>query len=117
MASDGAPSVPRDMGSLRRAFLGYRRLDVDEALAERNARIGELERELAYISGIVFERDREIRDLQVELQEVNERHDASVHSLEAVALRLEELQVQARGQATRIRMKAERSAASARRYA
>ena len=38
------------------------------------------------------------------------RHDRSIASLEAVARRLEEMQAQARGQATRIRMKALREA-------
>jgi hypothetical protein len=44
------------------------------------------------------------------LQEAEERHDRSIASLEAVASRLDEVQSQARGQATRIRMKALREA-------
>jgi hypothetical protein len=98
------------MGSFRRAFLGYRRSEVDAAVAAREARIGELERELSCLSGMVLEREREIRDLHTELREANERHDQSVRSLEAVAKRLEEIHAQARGQATRIRMKALREA-------
>ena len=44
------------------------------------------------------------------LREANECHDRSIASLDAVTARLEEMQAQARGQATRIRMKALREA-------
>ena len=59
---------------------------------------------------MVIEREREIRGLDERLREANERHDRSIASLEAVSGRLEEIQAQARGQATRIRMKALREA-------
>jgi hypothetical protein len=130
MASEGTSTVPR-MGSFKRAFLGYRRADVDAALAARDARGWALERdaeealarwresadavaraeaELASLSAMVIEREREIRILTERLTEANERHDRSIASLEAVSSRLEEIQAQARGQATRIRMKALREA-------
>lgn len=98
------------MGSFRRAFLGYRRSEVDAAVGSRDARIGELERELACLSGMALEREREIRDMREELREANQRHDQSMRSLESVSKRLEEIHAQARGQATRIRMKALREA-------
>jgi hypothetical protein len=105
------------MGSFKWALLGYRRGEVEEAIATRDARIGtlerdgqEAERELASLSGMVIEREREIRDLGERLREANERHDRSIASLESTASRLEEIQAQARGQATRIRMKALREA-------
>ena len=112
------------MGSFKRALLGYRRFDVDDAIAMREAQIlglemkagrqaeavAEMERELASLSGMVIEREREIRGLTARLREANERHDRSIASLEAVSGRLEEIQNQARGQATRIRMKALREA-------
>jgi hypothetical protein len=105
------------MAGFRRALFGYRRGDVDEVLAGREARVGELERDLATLgaelsslSSIVVEREGEIRSLHEELRTANERHDQSVRSLEAVSMRLEELHAQARGQATRIRMKALREA-------
>jgi hypothetical protein len=122
--------VPR-MGSFKRVLLGYRRPEVDAAIAARDARIWALERdiedavdrwgqaaegaalvegELAELSGMVFEREREIRSLAERLREANERHDRSIASLEAVSARLGEIQAQARGQATRIRMKALREA-------
>ena len=59
---------------------------------------------------MVIEREREIRGLHERLSEANERHDRSIASLESVSSRLEEIQAQARGQATRIRMKALREA-------
>lgn len=130
MASEGTSTVPR-MGSFKRALLGYRRAEVDAALAARDARVWALERdadealsrwreageaaaeaeeELASLSAMVIEREREIRGLQERLLEANERHDRSIASLEAVSSKLEEIQSQARGQATRIRMKALREA-------
>jgi hypothetical protein len=130
MASEGTSTVPR-MGSFKRSLLGYRRVDVDTALAARDARAWALERdaeealerwheakaaaahadeELASLSAMVIEREREIRSLNERLSEANERHDRNVASLESVSTRLEEIQSQARGQATRIRMKALREA-------
>jgi uncharacterized coiled-coil protein SlyX len=101
------------MAGFRRALFGYRRGEVDEVLGGRNARITELEHELAILGGelsslssIVVEREREIRTLHEQFRAANERHDQSIRSLEAVSIRLDELHAQARGQATRIRMKA-----------
>lgn len=119
------------MGSFKRSFLGYRRSDVDAALAGRDARIWALEHdaeealgrwreaagaaaradeELASLSAMVIGREREIRGLHERLVEANERHDRSISSLDSVTSKLEEIQAQARGQATRIRMKALREA-------
>ncbi len=112
------------MGSFKRSFFGYRRPDVDAALAardgqllglrsqldERLAAIDEYERETASLSRMVIEREGEIRTLSERLREANECHDRSIASLDAVTARLEEMQTQARGQATRIRMKALREA-------
>jgi hypothetical protein len=130
MASEGTSTVPR-MGSFKRSLLGYRRAEVDAALAVRDARHWALERdaeealerlreasdaaeqaeqELGSLSSMVIEREREIRGLQERLREANERHDRNVASLHSVSAKLEEIQAQARGQATRIRMKALREA-------
>ncbi|HEX9815288.1 MAG TPA: hypothetical protein VGB31_10115, partial [Myxococcota bacterium] len=108
-----------------------RRGEVEAAMVTRDARIGSLERdahdavervrsatdavtraeqELTLLSGMVIEREREIRNLGERLREANERHDRSIASLESTASRLAEIQAQARGQATRIRMKALREA-------
>jgi small-conductance mechanosensitive channel len=119
------------MGSFKRSLFGYRRPEVDGAISARNAEILGLqstlsaqgaklaasevelsaqEVETASLSGMVIERERELRVLSERLREANECHDRSISSLEAVTERLEELQAQARGQATRIRMKALREA-------
>jgi hypothetical protein len=108
------------MGSFQRSFLGYRRPEVDAAIKARDFRIEELDRELAAkaeieeeltgLSGMVLEREREIRGLTEQLLQANDRHDRSIASLDAVTARLQEIEAQARGQATRIRMKALREA-------
>jgi uncharacterized coiled-coil protein SlyX len=98
------------MGSFQRALLGYRREEVDAAIVARDARISFGESELTSLSDMVIEREREIRGLNERLREANERHERSIASLHAVSERLEEIQTQARGQATRIRMKALREA-------
>jgi hypothetical protein len=130
MASEGTSTVPR-MGSFKRALFGYRPSDVEAAIAARDARSWALERdaeealkrwreatnlatgaeeELSALSAMVIEREREIRGLHERLLEANERHDRSIASLETVSSKLGEIQAQARGQATRIRMKALREA-------
>lgn len=115
------------MDRFKRALFGYRRPDVDVAITECEGLIGALEpkaarcdrhaatiagleNELAGLAGMVIEREREIRNLSERLREANERHDRSIASLESVSSRLGEIQAQARGQATRIRMKALREA-------
>jgi uncharacterized coiled-coil protein SlyX len=72
--------------------------------------LDELETETTTLSGMVLEREREMRVLDQRLREANECHDRSIASLDAITGRLEELEAQARGQATRIRMKALREA-------
>jgi hypothetical protein len=101
------------MGSFKRSLFGYRRPQVDAALSARDreiaairARLAEHDSETASLSGMVIEREREIRELTARLLEANECHQRSIASLDAVTARLQEMQAQARGQATRIRMKA-----------
>ena len=112
------------MRSFKRSLLGYRRTEVDEAISARDARIlgleldadagrdaiAELEGETATLAVMVLEREREIRVLGERLREANECHDRSIASLDAITARLADLEAQARGQATRIRMKALREA-------
>lgn len=112
------------MNRFKRALFGYRR-DAVEALFElTEARIYDLETsnerqrdamvhleaESASLANMVLEREREIRVLGERLRETNEFHDRNIASLDAITARLEELETQARGQATRIRMKALREA-------
>src|SRR6201995_3721162 len=124
--------------SFRLALFGYRRIEVDAAMAARDSHIAGLEghsaalaeanrtleaqsliqahaiasheADVTSLSGMVIERERTIRDLTERLEEANACHDRSIASLDRVTARLEELQAQARGQATRIRMKALREA-------
>lgn len=112
------------MSGFKRALFGYRRADVETAISDRDARIlglelkadahreaiAELEGETSTLSGMVLEREREIRILGERLREANACHDRSIASLDTISARLEELEAQARGQATRIRMKALREA-------
>jgi chromosome segregation ATPase len=108
----------------RRGLFGYRRAEVEDAISARDARIlglelnadalraalTELEGETTSLTGMVLDREREIRGLNERLREANECHDRSIASLDAITARLEEVEAQARGQATRIRMKALREA-------
>jgi hypothetical protein len=122
------------MTSFRLALFGYRRPEVEAAMIARDAHITGLEQhaaaladqnktlesqsliqahaiasheaDVSSLSAMVVERERTIRDLTERLEEANACHDRSIASLDSVSARLEELQAQARGQATRIRMKA-----------
>jgi len=112
------------MAPFKRALFGYRRSEVDAAIASRDGRIGalqadldrdratltELEAETTALSGMVIERERELHVLDARLREAQECHERSIARLDAVTARLEEMDAQARGQATRIRMKALREA-------
>jgi chromosome segregation ATPase len=112
------------MAPFKRALFGYRRSEVDAAIASRDGRIGALETDLAQgratlaeleaestaLSGMVIEREREMHLLEARLEEAQECHERSIARLDAVTARLEEMDAQARGQATRIRMKALREA-------
>jgi hypothetical protein len=89
--------------------------------AELAARRGELERgerrihELDQVSARLAERvvgrERELREVRAELARAGERGDESVRALTALADDLETVRRQARGQATRIRLRALRDAA------
>ncbi len=112
------------MNGFKWALFGYRRSEVENAISAREARILgleltsetqrasllEFESETTALTGMVLEREREIRVLNERLREANECHDRSIASLDAITARLEEVEAQARGQATRIRMKALREA-------
>jgi hypothetical protein len=74
---------------LRRSLFGYRRGDVVAAIAEREAaleasraevhrgalRIQELDRVSAWLAERVVEREREVRELRMELAQERERSD------------------------------------------
>jgi hypothetical protein len=112
------------MAPFRLSLLGYRRAEVEIAINARDQQIfgiqGELtrsrealtaaEREATELAGMVIERERELHVLDGRLREAQQAHERSISSLDAVSARLEEMNAQARGQATRIRMKALREA-------
>jgi hypothetical protein len=90
-----------------RAELEARRAEAEWAAR----RIGELERVSARLATMVVDRDKELRRLRGELQESLERDDGGARALAALAEDLEMVRGQARGQATRMRMRALREAA------
>jgi len=92
------------------SFRDARILGLEMKADTQREAIDELEAETTTLSGMVLEREREMRVLDQRLREANECHDRSIASLDAITARLEELEAQARGQATRIRMKALREA-------
>jgi hypothetical protein len=89
-----------------------------EALRTRDARINELERVSARLGLRVIERQRELREVHEELREVREeleetraRAAEDTRAVVALGRQLEEIRSQARGQATRMRLRALRDAA------
>lgn len=75
-------------------------------LAERGRRIEELDQVATLLSDRVVKREGELRALRVELARVTNQGDAQLATLAAVIGELEDVRRQARGQATRIRMRA-----------
>ncbi len=116
----------------KRSLLGYRRRDVDRAFAEadeqlaaqgaeidargaelanREARIEDLERVATQLSERVVERESELRGLRAELARRGAESDTHLATLTALVGELEEIRRTARGQATRIRLGALHDAA------
>jgi hypothetical protein len=82
-----------------------------QALERKGRRIEELERVAEQLAERVVERERELRRLREELEVARARSEKGMSTLSALATDLEEIRRQARGQATRIRMRALREAA------
>ena len=87
--------------------LEARRRDV--ARCER--RIEELDQVATRLAERVVERERELREARAELRRERLRSEESAHTLAALAEDLAEIRKQARGQATRMRLRALREAA------
>jgi hypothetical protein len=119
-------------GRFRRSLLGYRREEVDLAFAEAEERLGmqaaeieardgdladrarridDLERVATRLSERVVEREGELRRLRVALARTAREGDAQRATLTALVGELEDVRRTARGQATRIRLRALREAA------
>lgn len=94
--------------------VGVREAEIDAHVAElvtRQARIDDLERLATQLCERVAEREHALRELRFELARVREDSDAGMRALAALADDLEAVRRQARGQATRIRLRALRDAA------
>jgi hypothetical protein len=89
-----------------KSLVGYRCSEVDEAIGAREQRIGELDRVVAWLAERVVERERELREVRAELGQARERSDEALRALSTLADDLAGVRRQARGQATRIRMRA-----------
>ena len=82
-----------------------------EALRSRDAEVDRLGGEMGLLQKRVVASELEATELRAELAGARERADGEMRSLTVLASQLEELRVSARGQATRIRLKALREAA------
>jgi hypothetical protein len=92
---------------LRDAQLEARWADVRRGVRQ----VRELDQVIASLAERVVEREREVRALRVELADERARSHESLQTMAALADDLEALRRQARGQATRIRLRALREAA------
>lgn len=118
-------------GRFKRSLFGYQRGAVDSALAESEAALAERSQALARssaelaaatartqqleavcdrLSYRVVARERELERLSDELGRLRSQGDQGMQALAALASELEAVRRQARGQATRIRMRALRDA-------
>ena len=82
-----------------------------EALQARDAKVRDLERVTARLGERIVERERELREVRADLAEALAREADDTRALVALAKQVEEVRAQARGQATRIRMRALHDAA------
>ena len=82
-----------------------------EALRARDAKIGDLERVTERLGERIVGRERELREVRDELADALARAADDTHALVALARQVEEVRSQARGQATRIRLRALHDAA------
>src|SRR5262249_7056837 len=83
----------------------------DRLIAERDARIADLEELARRLSSKVVQRDRELRSLRDELATVRAAGEEGLRSLASVGRQFDELHASARGQATRIPRRPLRDAA------
>lgn len=112
-------------GTFRRSLLGYRRAEVDEAVAELEAEVGrkaeavrahkargeELRSELDVLKQTALAREQKLTQLEAELELQRANATQQLRGLAALGAELEEMRLAARGTATRIRLEALREAA------
>ena len=82
-----------------------------DALRARDAKIRDLQRVTERLGERIVERERELRDVREELSAAIARSADDTRALVALAKQIEEVRAQARGQATRIRLRALHDAA------
>lgn len=106
-------------------MFGYRPAAVEQAIEELESELGSCAEELRgqeaealtsraqaeALEGLLGERERESERLRSELAGTRARAEEELRSLTVIGRQLEELRVSARGQATRIRLRALREAA------
>ena len=107
--------------AFKRSLFGYRRKDVDKALAARDAALAEGARALAWHAGELERQRTRIRQLELVCDALSDQVVARDRELEAIRAelawarqeveRIDAIGAQARGQATRIRLQALREAA------
>lgn len=125
MPSGARRSFSGIAGSFRRSFLGYRRADVEEAVAELEAEVGrkaeavrahkargeELRSELDALQATAAAREQKLSRLEAELELQRSSAAQQLRGLAALGAELEDMRLAARGTATRIRLEALREAA------
>lgn len=125
MPSGARRSFSGIAGSFRRSFLGYRRADVEEAVAELEAEVGrkteavrahkargeELRSELDALQATAVAREQKLSRLEAELELQRSSAAQQLRGLAALGAELEDMRLAARGTATRIRLEALREAA------
>jgi hypothetical protein len=106
------------MAQFKRSLFGYRRSEVDEAIAARDEALAKEKERAAGLEDVsrrlaerVVERERALARLRQELAGERERSAEAVRAIAALADDLEAMRRLARGQATRIRVAALRQAA------
>jgi hypothetical protein len=82
-----------------------------DALRARDAKISDLEQVTARLGERIVERDRELREVRDDLADSLARAADDTRALVALARQVEEIRSQARGQATRMRLRALHDAA------
>ena len=82
-----------------------------DALRARDAKIGDLEQVTGRLGERIVERERELREVREELADALTRSADDTRALVALARQVEEIRSQARGQATRMRLRALHDAA------
>lgn len=95
-----------------RAFRGYKKSDVDVALARSTLRIEQLEYELEGMTQRAGAMQLEIRDLHARIDEHGEREAQLQHSLNELRERREQLERESTARAQKLMLEAEERAAA-----